>query len=161
MTALRADGQLVDIDVPVGTYLEAAEIHRRVIAAGGPALHFAKPHNQGIEAGFPLVTNLFGTKDRVDLAFGRRPIEFVERTAQLPHELMPPTLGNLWGQRDWIMEAMSIGLRSVGRGPVSDVVDRPPGLDRLPMLHSWKDDGGAFFPNGGVEMGDSDVADLG
>ena len=145
MSALREDGQLVDIDAPVDTYLEAAEIHRRVIAAGGPALHFTKPHHKGIEAGFPLVTNLFGTKARVDRAFGRRPVEFVERVAQLPHELMPPTLGNLWKQRDWISEALAIGLRSVSRGSVTEVVDSPPGLDRLPMLHSWQDDGDAFI----------------
>src|SRR5262249_8056993 len=37
---LRADGDLVTIDAPVDAYLEAAEIHRRVIAAGGPALLF-------------------------------------------------------------------------------------------------------------------------
>ena len=37
---LRRDGDLVDIETPVSADLEAAEIHRRVIAAGGPALLF-------------------------------------------------------------------------------------------------------------------------
>ena len=36
---LRADGDLVVVDTPVDARLEVAEIHRRVIAAGGPALH--------------------------------------------------------------------------------------------------------------------------
>ena len=36
---------------------EAAEIHRRVIAAGGPALLFTNVRGRA----FPLVTNLFGT----------------------------------------------------------------------------------------------------
>src|SRR5713101_3323483 len=37
---LRSDGDLVTIDASVDAHLEAAEIHRRVIAAGGPALLF-------------------------------------------------------------------------------------------------------------------------
>ena len=142
---LRAEGDLVEVDVPVDTHLEVAEIHRRVIAANGPALLFTKPHHQGVEAGFPLVTNLFGSAGRVERAFGRRPVEFVERTARLPHDLMPPTFGNIWKQRDWIGQALDVGLKQVARGPVTEVVDRPPGLDRLPMLHCWEEDGGPFI----------------
>jgi UbiD family decarboxylase len=37
---LRRDGDLVVVDAPVDARLEAAEVHRRVIAAGGPALLF-------------------------------------------------------------------------------------------------------------------------
>ena len=37
---LRRDGDLAVVDVPVDPKLEAAEIHRRVIAGGGPALVF-------------------------------------------------------------------------------------------------------------------------
>ena len=37
---LRRDRELVEISAPVDAKLEAAEIHRRVIAAGGPALLF-------------------------------------------------------------------------------------------------------------------------
>ena len=52
----------------VDPVLEAAEIHRRVIAAGGPALLFTNVTG----ADFPLVTNLFGTARRAELAFGAR-----------------------------------------------------------------------------------------
>ncbi len=142
---LRDSGDVVEVDVPVDTYLEAAEIHRRVIAAGGPALIFTKPHHQGVEAHFPLVTNLFGTARRVELAFGRKPVEFIERTARIPQDLLPPSLGTIWKQRDWVADALRVGLRSVARGPVLDVVDRPAGLDRLPMLQTWQEDGGAFI----------------
>ena len=38
---LKRDDDLVIVDVPVDSYLEVAEIHRRVIAAGGPALLFS------------------------------------------------------------------------------------------------------------------------
>jgi UbiD family decarboxylase len=38
---LETAGHLLRIDDPVDACLEAAEIHRRVFAAGGPALFFA------------------------------------------------------------------------------------------------------------------------
>ena len=66
---LRRDRDLVEISAPVDPVLEAAEIHRRVIAAGGPALLFTNIKG----AAFPLVTNLFGTSRRAELAFGKRP----------------------------------------------------------------------------------------
>ncbi|MEE8138925.1 MAG: hypothetical protein V3T81_08685, partial [Thermoanaerobaculia bacterium] len=37
---LRREGDLAVVEVQVDPYLEAAEIHRRVIAAAGPALLF-------------------------------------------------------------------------------------------------------------------------
>jgi UbiD family decarboxylase len=142
---LRARDQLVEIQAPCDTHLEIAEIHRRVIAAGGPALLFERPTTGDEACGFPLVTNLFGTKERVDLAFGKRPQEFIERVAQLPHTMMPPSIGKLWEHRDFLGEAMKVGLKSIARGPVTEVVDTPAGLDRLPMLQLWPDDGGHFI----------------
>ena len=101
MTSLRKEGDLVDIEAPVDTNLELAEIHRRVIAAGGPALAFHNPIGHDV----PVVTNLFGTLPRVERCFGTRPKDFVERAVRLTHELMPPTLGKLWGERDFFMQA--------------------------------------------------------
>ncbi|MCH7780411.1 MAG: UbiD family decarboxylase, partial [Acidobacteria bacterium] len=63
---LRRDGDLVVVDAPVDPKLEAAEIHRRVIAAGGPALLFTNI----LGSPFRLVTNLFGTARRAGMAFG-------------------------------------------------------------------------------------------
>ena len=37
---LRAEGELEEVVAPVDPHLEVAEVHRRVIAAGGPALLF-------------------------------------------------------------------------------------------------------------------------
>ena len=74
---LRHDRDLVEITAPVDAHLEAAEIHRRVIAAGGPALLFTNVKG----ADFPLVTNLFGTPRRAELAFGTRPLAFIKRGA--------------------------------------------------------------------------------
>ena len=66
---LRRDADLAVVEAPVDPILEAAEIHRRVIAAGGPALLFTNVTG----ASFPLVTNLFGTARRAELAFGDAP----------------------------------------------------------------------------------------
>src|SRR5882672_779781 len=91
LDSLRRADDVVEIDVPVDPYLEAAEIHRRVIAAGGPALVFRNVRG----ADFPLVTNLFGTVRRAELAFGRRPQELVRRLAELAQTLLPPSPGRL------------------------------------------------------------------
>jgi UbiD family decarboxylase len=137
---LRREGEIVTIDAEVDPDLEAAEIHRRVIAAGGPALLFRNLKG----AAFPLVTNLFGTKRRVDLAFGPRPRALIERIADAPHTLLPPSLGKLWAQRDLLGALLKVGRRTARRGPVTTVVDTPPQLSRLPLLRTWPEDGGAF-----------------
>src|SRR5688572_1296644 len=136
---LRREGDLVEIDAEVDPHLEMAEVHRRVIAAGGPALLFKRPKGADI----PVVTNLFGTKKRVDLAFGTAGYAFVKRAAALPHTLMPPSLGRLWGERDFFLKAASLGMTHVGHAPVTEVVEAP-ALTKLPMLTSWPEDGGAF-----------------
>ena len=138
---LRQEGELVEIDTVCDTHLEIAEIHRRVIAAEGPALLFKRPKG----ASFPLVTNLFGNQKRVELAFGKRPQQFVQTLVDLTHELVPPTLGKLWDRRDFFWQATKVGMTMKAGGAVTEVVDDPPGLDRLPMLHCWKDDGGSFI----------------
>ena len=60
---LRSENEIVAIDAEVDPRLEAAEIHRRVIAAGGPALLFRNMKGSA----FPAVTNLFGSARRVEL----------------------------------------------------------------------------------------------
>ncbi len=138
---LRRDRDLAVISVPVERSLEAAEVHRRVVAAGGPALLFTNV----ADADFPVVTNLFGTARRAELAFGERPGRLIRRLAELPETLMPPTPSRLWGARDVGAELLRIGLRRGRRGPVTEVVTSDVRLDRLPALTTWPDDGGPFI----------------
>jgi len=84
---LRRDNDLVTVEVPVDSHLEAAEIHRRVIAAGGPALLFINVTGSD----FRLVTNLFGTARRAEMAFGERPLRLIRRLVQLAESLLPPS----------------------------------------------------------------------
>lgn len=141
VTALRDSGELVEIETPCDPVLEIPEIHRRVIAAGGPALLFRNPKG----ADFPVVTNLFGTKRRVDQAFGTRPAEFVRRAVALATGPELPGPGLLWKNRDLVTQGLKLGFKHRAKGLVTEVVDDPPRLDRLPLLHCWKDDGGAFI----------------
>ena len=143
---LRREGELVEITAEVDPRLEAAEVHRRVIAAGGPALLFRRI--RGSE--FPAVTNLFGSARRVELAFGRRPKELLARAAKLPETLLPPSLAGLWGHRDLLGVLTKVGLRRSRTAPVLAHVQRTPSLSRLPILTTWPKDGGPFITLGQV-----------
>jgi len=141
LSILSADRHLVRVEAEVDADLELAEIHRRVIAANGPALHFERVRG----AKHSVVTNLFGSKARTERAFGARPREFVERVARLPEELMPPSLGALWRQRDLLPPALRLGYRRRRDAPVLQNSMRPPRLSELPILKSWEQDGGPFL----------------
>src|SRR5436190_8089947 len=92
---LRARGELAEVTAEVDPRCEIAEIHRRVVAAKGPALLFRNVKGST----FPVATNLFGTEERATLAFGSRPKEFVARVVEAAHTLLPPTFGKLWRMR--------------------------------------------------------------
>ncbi|HVG98149.1 MAG TPA: UbiD family decarboxylase [Chloroflexota bacterium] len=138
---LRAEGELEEVVAPVDPHLEVAEVHRRVIAAGGPALLFLNVKGSP----YPVVTNLFGTARRIELAFGRRPQEFVRQAVRAAQDLLPPTPAKLWGYREFARQGLRVGLTGRRRGPILDVVEIPPRLDTIPALTSWPADGGPFI----------------
>ena len=117
-----------------------AEIHRRVIERQGPALLFTNV----IGADFPLVTNLFGTTRRVDLAFGGYPEKLMNEVAALPHTLMPPTPARLWDHRRTLFDLAKVGLKRKRFDPAC-TIDQPAKLSRLPLLQLWPEDGGHFI----------------
>ncbi|MFM8386349.1 MAG: UbiD family decarboxylase [Planctomycetia bacterium] len=137
---LRARGEVCEVTAEVDARLEVAEIHRRVIAARGPVLLFRNVKG----ASFPLVTNLFGTPERVALAFGDRPKRFLQDLVHAAETLVPPSLGALWKARGLAWQALKVGTKGVRRGPVTEV-DEAPDLSRLPATTSWHGDGGPFF----------------
>ncbi len=138
---LRRRGDLAVIEEPVDPRLEVSEIHRRVIAAGGPALLFTRP----VGSDFPLVTNLFGTPRRAELAFGRRPFELIESLVHFAQTLLPPTPAKLWGARGLVRDLLKVGLKRDHRGPVTENLTSNVRLDRLPVLTTWSEDGGPFI----------------
>ncbi len=133
---LEATGQLVRIEEEVDPHLEAAEVHRRVFRAGGPALYFARV--TGCQ--FPMASNLFGTMDRVRYIF-RDTLETVRKLVAAqgdPAAVARHPLRNAGLARAlWHMLP-----KQVARGPA---VAATTSIGDLPRLQSWPDDGGAFI----------------
>ena len=140
LEALRREGELVEVDTPVSADLEIAEIHRRVIAAAGPALLFRNVEGTR----FPCVTNLFGTSRRVDMAFGPRPERVIRELVEVAQDLPYLSPSKLWGHRGLAREGLRLGMKTVESGPVVDRIQDPPDLKSLPLLKTWPEDGGAF-----------------
>jgi UbiD family decarboxylase len=138
---LRRENDLVTVDCEVDPYLEVAEIHRRVIERGGPALLFMKVKGSS----FPVATNLFGTRKRIEFAFGSKPERFVKELVSVAESLLPPNRGELWKHRSLVRESFKLGTKTVSRGPVTEVIERPGRLDELPALTTWHEDGGPFI----------------
>lgn len=68
---LKERDEFESVAAPVSMHLEITELHRRVIAAGGPALHLTGVLDRdGDAARMPVVTNLFGTASRVAWGLG-------------------------------------------------------------------------------------------
>jgi menaquinone biosynthesis decarboxylase len=142
LQVLRKEKQLIEITAPVDANLEIAEIHRRVIDQGGPALLFTNVKGSS----FPLVTNLFGTSRRVDLAFGPRPEQFMRQIIEASSHLVPPTPKALWSERGLIMDLLKVGLKEVPapKAPILQQLRRQSPLEGLPVITSWQEDGGPF-----------------
>ena len=134
--ALRASGEAVVIEAPVDPHLEIAEIQRRLFRSGGPAVLFTKPR----DCAFPILTNLYGTKARVERIFA----DTLDRVRRLVELKIDPTVA---ARRPWRylrapLDALTMLPRHVRRGPVQAC---PGALESLPRVVSWPGDGGPFI----------------
>ena len=75
---LRREKDIVEVTAEVDPYLELAEIHRRVVEEAGPALLFTRVKGSA----FPVVTNLFGTVKRMEMAMGPKPQAIINRASR-------------------------------------------------------------------------------
>lgn len=142
LTTLRKKNLVLDIKDEVDPHLELAEIHRRIVATEGPALFFHKVKGSS----FPVVTNLFGTRERVELAFPNRPEKIVEKLITLLTKDFPPSLSKLWEKRNLLKKGLNLGIKKRWTiGPVGEAQMVPVDLEKLPMLTSWPEDGGPFI----------------
>jgi 4-hydroxy-3-polyprenylbenzoate decarboxylase len=133
---LAKHGHLVRFEDEVDANLEAAEIQRRVFASRGPAIYFAKVK----DCRFPMVSNLFGSMERVRFLF-RDTLNDVRRLVEL--KVDPSTAFRHIGR---FLRAPFTALHMVPsfrrRGPILANVTT---LDQLPQVKSWPQDGGAFI----------------
>jgi UbiD family decarboxylase len=138
---LTRENEIITIKAEVDPYLELAEIHRRVIAESGPALLFTRVKGSR----YPVVTNMFGTEQRIELAFGPKPEALVRELVHIAESILPPDVSELWKHRSVATDFLKLGTRNTSRAPVTQVVDRPARLDQLPVLTTWQEDGGPFI----------------
>jgi 4-hydroxy-3-polyprenylbenzoate decarboxylase len=133
---LERAGQLVRIEEEIDPYLEAAEIQRRVYAAQGPAVFFARVRGTA----FPMVCNLFGTLDRLRYMF-RDSLAAVARLVELkvdPGRAAPRPWHYLPAARAaWHMRPKRVRYGAVLANETK--------IDRLPQVTNWPDDGGPFI----------------
>ena len=112
---LTREKEIITIESEVDPYLEAAEIHRRVIEQEGPALLFKRIKGSK----FPVVTNLFGTARRIELAFGPKPEALVRDLTKIAEALLPPRGAELWKYRSVARDLFKLGTRTTRHAPVS------------------------------------------
>jgi 4-hydroxybenzoate decarboxylase subunit C len=141
LECLKKERELQIIDQPIDPYLELAEVQRRIVALQGPALLFTNVKGTS----FPVATNLFGTRRRIDLAFGEDPYRFFRRVAEAIETIAASSIGKLWEYRDLGKAALKAGTSARHSGPVLERVMRPARMKELPQIQSWPMDGGPFL----------------
>ncbi|WP_448030615.1 UbiD family decarboxylase [Bradyrhizobium liaoningense] len=140
---IESRGQLRRIRERVSVVHEITEIHRRVIEAHGPALLFEQPVKaDGGPSDMPLLTNLFGTMERIAWGMGIVP-DRLEELGALMAELRAPRPPN--GIRDAFNKlplaraALATRPRTRAAAPVQDRVTMGPDIDlaKLPIQICW------------------------
>ena len=87
---IESQGQLRRIRERISVVHEITEIHRRVICDSGPVLLFERPIKaDGEPSSVPVVTNLFGTVERIAWGLGTTP-DRLEALGELMAELRAP-----------------------------------------------------------------------
>lgn len=133
---LERHRQLVRIDTEVDARLEAAEIHRRVCAAGGPALLFTRVKG----CRFSMASNLFGTIERARFMFR----DGLDRVRSLIALKLDPAAALRNPLKFLGIPAAGLATlpRFVSR---ADVCANQTKIAELPQQVSWPHDGGAFI----------------
>lgn len=146
MRELEARQDFVSVNAPVSAHLEATEIHRQVIEQGGPALQFNNVTlKSGQSASMPLVTNIFGTKERVALGLGCKPEELQQLGELLAYLRSPQPPKGLQGFIDAVPVAKAAWAARPKRMKKSSLIDLPVDLESLPVQTCWPKDAGPLI----------------
>ena len=133
---LERAGHLLRVTEEVDPHLEAAAIQRRVFAARGPALLFERVKG----CRFPLASNLFGTRERVQYLFH----DALSGVRALVDAKVDPRAFVQHPGRAVRLPQVAVHLlpRPVLRAAV---FDHTIALGELPQVTSWPEDGGPFI----------------
>ncbi|WP_334158049.1 4-hydroxy-3-polyprenylbenzoate decarboxylase [Oryzomicrobium sp.] len=146
---LESRGKLKRIAAPVSTHLEMTEIGDRVLRAEGPALLFENPVDQdGRPQSMPVLTNLFGTVERVALGMGEEGDavtalrEVGKLLAYLKEPEPPKGLKDAWDKLPVLKQVLNMAPKMISSAPCHEVVIEGDAVDlsRLPIQHCWPGD---------------------
>lgn len=139
---LEKDGQLKRIKEEVDPYLEMTELSDRVLRARGPALLFENPKGSNI----PVLTNLFGTPERVAMGMGESSVEALREVGKLLAYLKEPDppkgMKDAWQKLPIFKKVLSMAPKEIKSAPCQQVVleGEQVNLYDLPIQHCWPND---------------------
>ncbi len=140
---LEGKGQLRRIREKVSVVHDITEIHRRVLCDEGPALLFERPvRADGAPSDMPLLTNVFGTIERVAWGFGVRPdrlTELGELMAELRAPRPPQSLLDAWRKLPLARAALATRPRTTSAALVQECIATGDAIDlsMLPVQVCW------------------------
>ncbi|MHA6645315.1 UbiD family decarboxylase [Mesorhizobium sp. A623] len=147
LSYLEGKGDLRTITTPVSMQLEITELHRRVIAAGGPALRLTQALDErGAPSSLPVVTNLFGTAERVAWGLGTD-VESLEALGTLLAWLRSPRPPQNLRQAQNLLPAARSAFwarTKIGAAP-REWSDIGPDFSLLPVQTCWPNDAGPLI----------------
>lgn len=139
---LEQRGELKRVQLPVSPVLEMTEISDRTLRKAGSALLFEQPTGFSM----PVLTNLFGTPERVALAMGAESISALREIGQLLANLKEPEppkgLKDAWEKLPIFRKVLSMAPKVRKHGPCQDVVIEGDDVDlsTLPIQTCWPGD---------------------
>ncbi|WP_394154767.1 4-hydroxy-3-polyprenylbenzoate decarboxylase [Vibrio maritimus] len=139
---LESQGLLKRISHPVDPDYEMTEISDRTLRAGGPALLFENPIGYDI----PVLTNLFGTPQRVAMGMGREQVSELREVGKLLAYLKEPEPPR--GFKDAInkiplfKKVLHMPAKRLRKAACQQVVWQGDevDLDKIPVMSCWPDD---------------------
>ncbi|GAB6183638.1 menaquinone biosynthesis decarboxylase [Thermodesulfovibrio hydrogeniphilus] len=141
---LEQKGLLHRVKAEVDPVLEIAEITDRMSKSpnGGKALFFEKVKGSEI----PVVTNIFGSFERMCLALEVESLDDVgRRIEKLLKQTPPKSLKEKVLALFELIEVSKFLPKRVKNAPCQEVIDKEPDLSKLPILKTWPLDGGRFI----------------
>ncbi|CAE6925584.1 4-hydroxy-3-polyprenylbenzoate decarboxylase [Vibrio sp. B1FLJ16] len=139
---LEQKGRLKRITHPVDPAYEMTEISDRILRAGGPALLFENPIGYDV----PVLTNLFGTPERVAIGMGRENVKELREVGKLLAYLKEPEPPK--GFKDAIeklpvfKQVLNMPAKRLRKAPCQEIVwqGEEVDLDKIPVMSCWADD---------------------
>ncbi|CAB1258914.1 TPA: 4-hydroxy-3-polyprenylbenzoate decarboxylase [Vibrio cholerae] len=139
---LEQRGELKRITHPIDPHYEMTEISDRTLRAKGPALLFENP----LGYDFPVLTNLFGTPERVAMGMGRQQVQDLRDVGQwlayLKEPEPPRGLKELIEKLPVFKQVLNMPVKRLRRAPCQEIVWQGDevDLDKIPVMSCWPDD---------------------